>query len=110
MIQELKLCPFCGGEAKIENVDSYKHPGERWWVLCDCGVIFSSGLNGSYQSEEEAFTAWNQRSERTCITITSPHGVHACSECGEHFSLADCFTELAEHPSYCPNCGAKVVE
>lgn len=53
---ELKLCPFCGGNAKVVLLyDSYH-------VECDnpldCTVIPSTW---GYGTEEEAIIAWNRR-------------------------------------------------
>lgn len=51
--RELKPCPFCGGEAKMNHGD--KHG--VWWVACsDCGAE-----TVGHQTEGEASYAWNRR-------------------------------------------------
>jgi len=113
-MSELKPCPFCGGEA----ITIQEH---GWWVVCaDCsaevgfeGMSDTSGCYGSYQTEAEAIEAWNTRAERTCKLIR--HGSLAnmpsficwsCSECGFGWH----HSENDRQFSYCPNCGAKVVD
>ena len=66
---ELKDCPFCGCEAKIERytlVDWYANPdyedyddGKKWWhVVCTrCEVV----LNNGWPSQQEAADEWNKR-------------------------------------------------
>ena len=51
--QELKRCPFCGGEAEV-------------WVsnVTDRAVIYCRGCDAQIQikpNEEEAIEAWNER-------------------------------------------------
>ena len=50
---KLKLCPFCGGEAEILNVD------DRYTAKCRscfCGT-------GEYKDPERAAEAWNRRTD-----------------------------------------------
>ena len=50
--QELKTCPFCGGDAKISG-----HGMNFYNVYCkDCDVITQD-----YDSKQEAIEAWNRR-------------------------------------------------
>jgi len=56
---ELKECPFCGEEAKIEfdknEVFSHGKKGS-WFIWCKkCGVLFKR------RTELEAIAAWNNR-------------------------------------------------
>lgn len=68
---ELKPCPFCGGEATIEDnageypmfdeygefADSAFNEADSFWVECDrCHTICGISL-----SEAEAVSAWNRR-------------------------------------------------
>ena len=116
MIEELKPCPFCGGEAYIQA----KHmPNWTWnWcnVICDsCGAtVTRAGGEGTFEgAEKAAIAAWNARAERTCELIC--HGSLAnmpsfvcwsCSECGFGWH----HSENDKQFSFCPNCGAKVIE
>ncbi len=74
-----------------------------------------------WHTEAEAIEAWNSRAERVCRDVNgNPHDF-TCSECGAsmYTQVDECWTMIArggrcddviENPSYCPNCGAKVVE
>ena len=62
MAEELRPCPFCGGEAKeFTGEDAAPH---RWTVECDaCGAHVGSG------TRHRARTKWNRRAERTCRMV-----------------------------------------
>lgn len=114
-------CPFCGSEEVY--VEEYEHhPGAvRWRVLC-AGCM--AGIDtGTRQSAGAAVQDWNRRAERTCrndskVGSNSPGWLFdfKCSECGDEL----CAEEMGNSPlwvdgdaepiSYCPNCGAKVVD
>lgn len=59
MSEELKPCPFCGGEAKTKSsVDVFGHEG-FFSVLCrKCYV-----RTGCYETEAEVIEAWNRRAD-----------------------------------------------
>ena len=106
MSEELKPCPFCGGEARI-----IAKPYEpKVCVGCDDDTCLGfSGLGWLYDSEKEATEAWNRRAERTCRMEYNeewsgdelyPTECYNCSEC--HHMTSDGM------PNYCPNCGARV--
>jgi Lar family restriction alleviation protein len=55
---ELKSCPFCGGEAEIHNLVKIDI-NDRCWIECkECGI--STKI---YDGEQEAIEAWNRRVE-----------------------------------------------
>ena len=59
---ELKRCPFCGGEAKIQENGSYDR-GYGYIVVCldvKCAGNCGSGLL-CFRTEDEAIAAWNRR-------------------------------------------------
>lgn len=102
-MSELLPCPFCGGEASKRLF--YKG---KYRVHCNVCDAHSGDV---CDTEAEAIAAWNSRAERTCENV----GYYIdstrfkCSECGYNG-----WTKWAEDgedkiPSYCPNCGAKVV-
>ena len=71
MREELKPCPFCGGEAEVAE-GTYTAWEEGYSVRCrHCALTFgASGRLGecyewscSFKSEEEAIEAWNRRAE-----------------------------------------------
>ena len=59
MIDGLKPCPFCGGDAKeFTGEDAAPH---RWTVECD-----SCGAHVGSDTRHKARAKWNRRAERTC--------------------------------------------
>ena len=114
MGNELKPCPFCGGEARLMKMDY--EGGEVWGVFCkdDLAAEYSHGhYIDNYMTAESAIAAWNRRAEtveqRTCRNVYEK-GHFKCSECG-HYTQARMVYRDGEpaDPCYCPNCGAKVV-
>lgn len=56
MSEELKPCPFCGGEAELYGISSF------WNVKCLKGCCFRPATEGnSYTSKEIAIDNWNTR-------------------------------------------------
>ena len=123
----LKPCPFCGGEAHTTETARY---GKRYGVACFCGASVRF-----FDTEAKAIAAWNARyrcgltdedynilldelgvSERTCHmeeSFIEPSRLdfmqeYLCSECGE-YSYMQIACE-GDGLSYCPNCGARVVD
>ena len=93
MIEELKPCPFCGGDAEITKWH------EGYFVECKkqrCG-----GTIGAYKAKQKAIEAWNTRAERTC-RFEHIEGTWYKTACGERY-------DGVVPPNYCPNCGAKVI-
>lgn len=122
---ELKPCPFCGGEASI-NDDPTGNGGKPitrgrislgrlWSVECDeCGADA-----GYWQDEEIAVLNWNHRAERTCRIVKTWSDSdfvdgwrYRCSECMAFIPVNERDPETGDVISaanFCPNCGAKVV-
>ena len=102
---DLLFCPFCGGEAHIKE------------VVSACSVVYTVGCPDSgcmgfetllcKPTPEEAVAAWNRRSERTCRDECEAPQSFLCGECG--WFDTD-FDGLPLEYSFCPNCGARVVE
>lgn len=106
MSEELKPCPFCGGEAKM-------HAAFAHGVASRVGVYVECGSCGAWSKTQwgdgaqgKAADAWNRRAERTCRKVPGKmyYGERRpkCSECGQ--SLGD------RRWAYCPKCGARVIE
>ncbi len=104
-VTELLPCPFCGGEAYMEDAEI----DGRAYYIAKCGTCCST--SGVMQmSRSKAIEAWNTRAERTCCNDLKdsdfgnvwpiPH--FKCSTCGGLFASYEF--------DYCPSCGAKVVE
>ena len=127
MSDELKVCPFCGGDARIHSKVLAEGFDSGYWVVCDeCG----KGDTLPHESEEEAAAAWNARAAvadeqfsfavhdgrlwkkvRTChmvpVSLYDEEGVDGieCDECG----WSDVHEWYDPMPEFCPSCGAKVV-
>lgn len=56
MSEELKPCPFCGGEAIVKGSDKML----IWWVDCKTSQCHASD-NADTLSREAAIAAWNRR-------------------------------------------------
>ena len=65
MQDKLKLCPFCGGKAMYFYRESKDSHG--WSYEVDHGVSCNSidcyANMGTYETKEEAISAWNRRVE-----------------------------------------------
>lgn len=69
MSEELKPCPFCGGEAKIKAAN--KNYGFTIWCQCECGARtvgycpYTDNEDSSLESIEScknsAVEVWNRR-------------------------------------------------
>ena len=122
-MRELKPCPFCGSSNGLYVLQEDEY-GE-WSVFCDmCKTSFHN--ENRCDTREEAISAWNRRAERTArveedtkrASQTQLVVTKSCSECGHCFGAETHYERMFEGmvlneielPSYCPNCGAKVVE
>lgn len=102
MMEKLKPCPFCGGEAKIMKM-GYPH-----YIYClKCGAK----VHGGTTSEKDSIKAWNRRTEPKRgkwkpFDSTWGRSVWACDACGETVDVPT----LNGKPifDYCPWCGAKM--
>ena len=58
MSEELKPCPFCGGEPYLQEFNGYTEP-QYSCVRCHCGVETKQfvGFNG----KTKAIEVWNRR-------------------------------------------------
>lgn len=124
MTQELKPCPFCGGEAAVCEGGINGKMRVYGLVEHKDGCFFlADGLPTRYQNiMESEFDIWNTRAERTRCD-ENYGGTFVCSECGANVkdtyvgrSYVDKFgkrwygTSHEHHFNYCPNCGARVVD
>lgn len=105
-MEELKPCPFCGGEAEL-----WASEDGIYGVWCSNPDCYMDVDTRDRTSKEAAIEAWNTRYERTCRIVQHGHlftmsdGTElyesACSECGAY---------LGDEDNYCSISGAKVVE
>ena len=108
----LKPCPFCGGEAEIHrfsdgdfSIDVYH---EKDCIMC---IDIDGGIFDG-DDYEWAIEAWNTRAERTCSVVAS-YSPSDMDEDDEWYFAFSCGHELywdeREPPKHCPECGRKVV-
>lgn len=120
MSDELKVCPFCGGEARAFRCEE----SGTFDVQCQqCGAIpFIGSRTSERKTMADVIAAWNARAAvtdeqfamaihngeawqrvRTCRYEPKVHGHYedwTCSICGH--------IENNGIGNYCPNCGAKI--
>ena len=127
MSEELKTCPFCGGEAKA----FYCEESGTFDVQCQqCGAIpFIGSRTSERKTMADVIAAWTARAERTCrftlepdrdevaerencgpaefVVQSMPELAWTCSNCGKQYR-----NDYDRPPAWlrhCPECGAKVV-
>ena len=105
MCEELKPCPFCGGEAHFRKV---KHHAGVWYsVCCDDAECIGHEQGRLYTLRRLAAEAWNKRVDErgecemkfVYYDLFPCDSVYRCMKCG---------TENPYEFKYCPGCGAKV--
>ena len=123
-------CPFCGARPYVQVHELDETCVEARVVCPSCHV----STTREYQSwrvwhgDDEltrtlamgrAISAWNRRAERTCRNVCEWNidTFHfTCSECGAEIGGDDWgdspvfVGDYHEQLSYCPNCGARVIE
>lgn len=134
MTEELKPCPFCGGDAELQD-DIGRESTIFYRAVCADVECQGHYCNNWSMTQQRAISAWNTRAAATQVSTHPPFAVHngetwrrvrecrniydgrefRCSECGMQWHLLDRadFGEEWAHvrsPAYCPCCGAKVVE
>jgi Lar family restriction alleviation protein len=108
MVTEIKLlpCPFCGGEVKIDMLDSENSRNVKIYsaVHCPkCHEWFFKGL-----SKEKTIAAWNRRADAVPVVrgeweeMRNPYGGL------EGWIHKKCGRTTKEASNFCPNCGAKM--
>ena len=104
-MDNLKPCPFCGGEAY------YSYNDGSWYVACfDCGSKEFESMAFSYppinmkERRNEAIKRWNKRAFEPKTGVWQKIGVQTakCSECDW------LYVYLADRYNYCPKCGSKM--
>lgn len=104
----LRECPFCGGTPEFSQPQVFDGNiyGSLWCRSCGATVYVGPCGEPPYDELEET---WNRRHERTCHDTAENIGfsvvrTFTCSECGETANI------VRRSPSFCPNCGARVVD
>ena len=124
MSEELKPCPFCGGEGKLilGHYSEDSRMDTPWYVKCkSCSATSTAVMpdwakyNPYHRKTSEceaamldkAVKAWNTRHVETCENASwDSESQFYCSKCECTDDLPLLWGEL----NYCPNCGRLVVE
>ena len=94
-------CPFCGGELEeFEHFYFINHKNGCFLGTKEYRIRSIRKYNGRGKKSSYDIRKWNTRAERTCRYIGDDIS-GGCSECHGWLDPA-C--------SYCPSCGARVVE
>lgn len=115
-MNELKPCPFCGGDAMLMHASFCGYDSQ--WVECANRTKCGAKVEPATDVPEVAIKAWNIRAERTCYNKKDDYRHYfkgyyfVCSECG--WSIANDGNAGLEMACgmirICPSCGAKVVD
>lgn len=108
MSEELKPCPACGASRGLYVL--YDEHDMEWFVFCD--NCKTSICNEHNDKREDAVRTWNRRAESTC-RVESSHEEEG-DGCYSYFKYElTCWHEIAWGdqlpPSYCPECGRRVL-
>ena len=62
-MNELKPCPFCGGEARVnERYRSGTANRKMYWISCSaCGISQQHDNTSGYRYQSKAIDRWNTR-------------------------------------------------
>lgn len=112
-MEELKPCPFCGGEASVYY---FAHYDSECTVTCSNPNCRASVSARSCESMTTAYNRarklWNRRAERTCRIKEECDEVETDLGTMEVLTYwcSVCLGQMSPDDNYCPNCGARVVE
>ena len=111
MGDELKPCPFCGGEARIHSKVLAEGFDSGYWAVCDeCG----KGDTLPHESEEKAAAAWNARAavadEQFSLAVHDGEAWQRVQECHirYHGGMVSEGGMEAEDWYYCDACGEEL--
>lgn len=108
MGEQLKPCPFCGGDAELQKSlgGPFTEDATRVSFRVACKDLECQGgySNFWHTTPEDAMAAWNRRAERTC------HYVYDEMACGWVCSEFGGLEPVGDNVRYCPDCGARAVD
>jgi len=91
-MEELKPCPFCGGEAEYDNSD-YRGGGQ--WIGCKtCG----GRAWKPYRTGDEVYVLWNARPIEDSLRKERDELREACGEA--YIYLASCLVHMEDPESH----------
>jgi Lar family restriction alleviation protein len=62
-MEELKKCPFCGGEAAIVPLEEQEYIAAGFYVSCANRECKAEAYTDDFPTEQEAIAAWNRRAD-----------------------------------------------
>lgn len=92
------ICQGCGNVFNTEGTKTTAHSG----CCPKCGLHYKGHYSVVHPILNPSPLAAKPIPERTCRNVQWKSWPFTCSECDSCWDI--------EHPNYCPNCGAKVVE
>ena len=100
MNKELKPCPFCGGEAQInERYRSGTANRKMYWVNCKaCGISQQNTNVSGYRYQSKAIDRWNRREpidrivEELEENLQIVTGNYAIERSGYYYGKMDAYT------------------
>lgn len=101
-MEELKPCPFCGGEAELRFFNNGPSFSYRVECLNCTGMVgrrfeeYSTNRTFWFGIKQEAIDAWNTRAERTCEGCIIPgrdygHAPRPCMFCLRNNDMRDMY-------------------
>lgn len=117
-MNELKKCPFCGGEAYVEQIpenteeERKQRPNWNWnfpgmWVA-GCRTPSCLGrlesFNSVFVSRRSAVNKWNDRPTGKWVHLGG--GEYSCNACGNVIHTEGSWEKPWEH--FCPACGMEM--
>ena len=87
-MNEIKKCPFCGGEATLTNKLSKDEYGQRLWNVCCFGC---ANRTSSYWDKEIAIEAWNTRNTLERVIERLEEQAEECKKYWDEFDDEDAF-------------------
>ena len=104
MSNTLLPCPFCGGEADIEEISGNPFTNEpyTWAVGCkDCNI-------GWYkETKEDAIATWNRRADAVPVVRCKDCKQYNTTGCSKGFGWCESMDRGVSDDFYCAN-GAKI--
>lgn len=130
MSDELKRCPFCGGEAELQSStgDPWGEDRVSWRAVCKRPMCQGGACNVWEITPKDAIGKWNTRAAvadgqfalaihdgevwqrvRECRNVGEETGDDfKCSLCGASYNESDDMAMPASLVDWCFSCGAKV--
>ena len=109
-MNELKSCPFCGGEAELKHQTYAISNVVYSYVICkECGASTATiKQSPSICSDDKAIEAWNKRADMNVKPVK--HGHWVISSDGYYPYCSECGFWPKEMTKFCGECGIEMRE